>query len=185
VGLVYFGLYYGLFRGFIQGLDLKTPGREDDPVAATPAPAVGDRAEAFIAALGGRANLRAVSACTTRLRLTVASRDAVDEAGLKRLGARGVISPAPDALQVVLGPSADRVASDIRDALANAAPSAAPALPAEWLAVLGGAGNIETVRRQAGRLCVTLRSEAEDAALEGVGRGFARTGPLRLQILTG
>ncbi len=185
VGLVYFGLYYGLFRGFIQGLDLKTPGREDDPVAATPAPAVGDRAEAFIAALGGRANLRAVSACTTRLRLTVASRDAVDEAGLKRLGARGVISPAPDALQVVLGPSADGVASDIRDALANAAPSAAPALPAEWLAVLGGAGNIETVRRQAGRLCVTLRSEAEDAALEGVGRGFARTGPLRLQILTG
>jgi PTS system N-acetylglucosamine-specific IIC component len=185
VGLVYFGLYYGLFRGFIQVLNLKTPGREDDPVAATPALVVGDRAEAFIAALGGRGNLRAVSACTTRLRLTVGSRDAVDEAALKRLGARGLISPSPDALQVVLGPSADGVASDIREALANAAPSTAPILPVEWLAALGGAGNIETVRRRAGRLCVTLKSDADEGALQGVGRGFARTGPRRLQILTG
>jgi PTS system N-acetylglucosamine-specific IIC component len=32
VGLVYFGLYYGLFRLFIRVLNLKTPGREDEPV---------------------------------------------------------------------------------------------------------------------------------------------------------
>ena len=186
VGLVYFGLYYGLFRGFIQVLSLKTPGREDNPVAATPTPVVGDRAEAFIAALGGRANLRAVSACTTRLRLTVGSREAVDESALKRLGARGLISPSPDALQVVLGPTADAVASGIRDALAGAAPATAErVLPVEWLAALGGPANVETVRRQAGRLCVTLKSDKDDGALEGVGRGFARTGPRRLQILTG
>ncbi len=35
VGLVYFGLYYGLFRLFIRRFDLKTPGRENAP----PAPA--------------------------------------------------------------------------------------------------------------------------------------------------
>lgn len=33
VGLVYFGLYYGLFRFFIVRLDLKTPGREVDETA--------------------------------------------------------------------------------------------------------------------------------------------------------
>ena len=34
VGLAYFALYYGLFRFVISWLNLKTPGREDNPVAA-------------------------------------------------------------------------------------------------------------------------------------------------------
>ena len=38
VGLVYFGLYYGLFRLFIRVLNLKTPGREDEPVEVCGAP---------------------------------------------------------------------------------------------------------------------------------------------------
>uniref|UniRef100_UPI0025C47004 N-acetylglucosamine-specific PTS transporter subunit IIBC n=1 Tax=Brevundimonas sp. UBA7534 TaxID=1946138 RepID=UPI0025C47004 len=81
VGLVYFGLYYGLFRLFIRVLDLKTPGREDAPVEAAAVPAVaGGRGEAFVLALGGASNLTGVAACTTRLRLGIASREAVDEA---------------------------------------------------------------------------------------------------------
>ena len=34
IGLVYFALYYGLFRFFIVRLDLKTPGREADEAVA-------------------------------------------------------------------------------------------------------------------------------------------------------
>ncbi|MEG0818984.1 MAG: N-acetylglucosamine-specific PTS transporter subunit IIBC, partial [Brevundimonas sp.] len=101
VGLIYGGLYYGLFRVAIRVFNLKTPGREDEPVVAAPiADVAGGRAGAFVAALGGAANLTAVAACTTRLRLHIRSREVVDEAALKRLGARGVIAPGPDQLQV-------------------------------------------------------------------------------------
>ena len=73
----------------------------------------GTRGQRFAAALGGPANLRTVDACTTRLRLTVAEPDRVDEAALKALGARGVIKLAGGAVQVVLGPIAVSVAKQL------------------------------------------------------------------------
>jgi PTS system N-acetylglucosamine-specific IIC component len=123
VGLVYFGLYYGLFRFVISWLNLKTPGREDlqeggDGVAEgslVAAPA--DKALAYIAALGGAANIVSLDACTTRLRLVMANQSLVDEAALKRLGARGMIKPSATALQVVVGAEADQVAGEMRVAL--------------------------------------------------------------------
>jgi PTS system N-acetylglucosamine-specific IIC component len=197
VGLVYGGLYYGLFRGAISIFNLKTPGREDEPVAAAPISDVaGSRAERFVAALGGAGNLTSVAACTTRLRLHIRSREAVDEAALKRLGARGVIAPAPDQLQVVLGPIADAVADEIkavigagdaprpqdpRTAVAEGTPDLAP----DVLAALGGAGNVESVQRKAGRLCVRLnQADIDPARLTALlPRGFVRTGSDTLQIL--
>ena len=119
VGALYFGLYYGLFRVVIVKLNLKTPGR-DATEGSTPAPAVGsagERAVGYITALGGAANLVSVDACTTRLRLVVASQEPVNEGALKALGARGVVRPSATALQVVIGPNADQVAGEIRDAL--------------------------------------------------------------------
>src|SRR5205814_9333569 len=90
VGLVYFALYYGLFRLVIVRLDLKTPGRDAAESAAAPPPAaLADRARAWIAALGGAAHLVSVDACTTRLRLVIADQSAVDAAALTRLRAPG------------------------------------------------------------------------------------------------
>jgi PTS system N-acetylglucosamine-specific IIC component len=143
VGALYFALYYGIFRFAIVRFDLQTPGRESEP----PAPARAERAlgsgarsrdgeprsmrgEDFVAALGGAANLEAVSACTTRLRLTVRAQEAVDPQALKRLGALGVVRPSANALQVVLGPIADRIAGEIRHALAEATPADSPRSPA-------------------------------------------------------
>lgn len=189
VGLVYFGLYYGLFRLFIRVLDLKTPGREDDPIetvilATGPA---SSRGEAFVHALGGASNLKAVAACTTRLRLTIGDRAAVNEPALKALGARGMIAPGPDSLQVVLGPIADAVAQEIRDALSAAPVAAKPTgtdLSQAAVAALGGHGNIEIAVHRAHRLCVTLKSDrVDEAALAAATRGFVRTGERRLQIL--
>src|SRR3546814_5677212 len=74
---------------------------------------------AFVAALGGAANLVSVEACTTRLRLIVADQSAVDDAALSALGARGIILPSENAAQVVLGPVADLVAEEVRGALAG------------------------------------------------------------------
>lgn len=120
VGLAYFALYYGLFRFVIMWLNLKTPGREDDAVAADAATenqAPADRALAYIKALGGASNIVSLDACTTRLRLVVADQAAVDAAALKRLGVRGMVKPSANALQVVVGTNADQVAGEMKIAL--------------------------------------------------------------------
>ena len=120
IGLAYFALYYGVFRYVIQRFDLKTPGRDADEIVEERAPGAegaAGRARGFIEALGGSGNLVTVDACTTRLRLVVASQEAVNVDKLKWLGARGVVRPSPNGIQVVLGPIADQVAGDIRAAL--------------------------------------------------------------------
>lgn len=178
VGIGYFALYYVLFVFFIKKFDLKTPGREDAMVTVAAVAAGSERARAFIAALGGAANLKSVDACTTRLRLQVASNDKVSEAALKALGSRGLIKPAAGSVQVVLGPEADLIADEIRVALGAAETAAAvqtsEAAPARalgevvgidrerWLTALGGADNVRKVEAVAGS---RLRVEVADAAL--------------------
>jgi len=132
VGLAYFALYYGLFRFVISWLDLKTPGREDIDVAAETAdvPPPADRALAYIQALGGAANIVSLDACTTRLRLVMGNQSLVDEAALKRLGARGMIKPSATALQVVVGTEADQVAGEMKIALRASRAAPAPAAQA-------------------------------------------------------
>ena len=118
VGAAYFALYYGLFRYVIVRFDLKTPGRDaGEAPAEAPGEAALPRPAAWIAALGGSANLKSVDACTTRLRLIVASQSAVDTDALRRLGARGVVRPSAEALQVVVGTTADQLAGEMRAAL--------------------------------------------------------------------
>src|SRR5205085_6359190 len=116
VGAVYGLLYYGIFRFAIVHFDLKTPGRENQPVGEEVADASTDRGEAFVAALGGAANLRSIDACTTRLRLVVDDQARVDERRLRALGAVGFVRPSPQGLQVVVGPIADAVAMEMRAA---------------------------------------------------------------------
>lgn len=118
VGIAYFGVYYLTFRWFIQRFNLKTPGREPDAETETLAAIGGDRAAQFIAALGGRGNLRSVDACTTRLRLVLGDAS-IDEALLKALGSRGVLRMAHGSVQVVVGPAADAIAGEIRAVLAS------------------------------------------------------------------
>jgi PTS system N-acetylglucosamine-specific IIC component len=191
LGAAYFALYYVLFRFVIVRFDLKTPGREAGEAAAAPAPvAPAARAGAWIAALGGGANLRSVDACTTRLRLTVNSQSLVDAEALRQLGARGIVRPSPEALQVVVGTTADQLAGEIRAALpaAEAAvvrgasavqmePTAMPALArrtvtaqtagdiwrgdaAALLVALGGRDNVRTITAAASRLRLEIRDAA-------------------------
>jgi PTS system N-acetylglucosamine-specific IIC component len=142
VGVLYFGLYYGLFRVAIVKLNLKTPGRDvtETAASAVAVPSVaGGRAAGYIAALGGAGNLVSVDACTTRLRLNVASRDAVDTNALKALGARGFVRPSATSLQVVIGANADQIAGEIRDALREGTPWAAAHASSDTVLSLSGA----------------------------------------------
>jgi len=139
--------------------------------------------------------LTTVSACTTRLRLIVVDQSAVDDAALKALGARGILRPSNSALQVVLGPIADVVSMEIRDALAlggDVAPEpVAPvsdsiALSSAIETALGGAANVLSASRHTGRLRVQLSdlALADDAALAKLGiRAIARPAPGQLHVL--
>ncbi|QHL91231.1 PTS transporter subunit EIIC [Sphingomonas changnyeongensis] len=135
VGAAYALVYYAAFSWCIRRFDLKTPGRDpaDDVSATIDADSDADMAlpvaARFAAALGGPGNLSAIDACTTRLRLRVADQALVDEAALRRLGARGVFRPGGDALQVVIGPTADRLAGEIRQIAAETAPAEMPDAP--------------------------------------------------------
>jgi PTS system N-acetylglucosamine-specific IIC component len=138
VGVVYFLIYCGLFRFVIARFDIKTMGREDAteaddaaptglppaPQPAFPAPAPSGRnatAVGILEALGGVRNLREVEACITRLRCVVVSSAGIDEPRLRTLGARGVIKPSAESVQVVLGPAAELMADEIRTLLPTTA----------------------------------------------------------------
>lgn len=98
MGVVFFVIYFLLFSAVIRMFNLKTPGREDkaDDVVTEEANSNTEEgltqlATNYIAAVGGTDNLKAIDACITRLRLTVADSALVNDAACKRLGASGVV----------------------------------------------------------------------------------------------
>jgi PTS system N-acetylglucosamine-specific IIC component len=201
IGLAYFALYYGLFRFVIVRLNLKTPGREEGPVAAEAAVAgavPADRALAYIKALGGAANIVSLDACTTRLRLVMADQSAVDAEALKRLGVRGMIRPSATALQVVVGTEADQVAGEMKTAL-RAAGAAAATVPAasstapagaarDLLTALGGRTNVRAVETASTRLRINIinPSAVNETAIASLGlRGVALAAPNWLHVIVG
>lgn len=140
MGVVFFVLYYLLFRFAITKWNMRTPGREVESdfeeeekanlseganaataiptgAAVDTAPARADtKAEQLIAAFGGRTNLVNVDACITRLRMEVADTGQVDQARLKALGAAGVIVIG-SSVQAVFGTQAEALKNDILDVL--------------------------------------------------------------------
>jgi PTS system N-acetylglucosamine-specific IIB component len=74
------------------------------------------KAEQIIAGLGGIENIVEIEPCITRLRTEVANGGLVNEAALKAAGAHGVMK-AGNVVQVIVGPEADTIASDIEDLL--------------------------------------------------------------------
>jgi PTS system N-acetylglucosamine-specific IIB component len=73
-------------------------------------------AEKIVAGLGGKANIVEIEPCATRLRTEVRDAAMVDEAALKKAGAIAVMRHGV-AVQVIVGPEADTVASDIEELL--------------------------------------------------------------------
>lgn len=73
-----------------------------------------DKAEAIVAGLGGTGNIIEVEPCITRLRTEVRDPSLVDQAALKQAGASGVLAQG-SVVQVIVGPEADTLSSDIED----------------------------------------------------------------------
>jgi PTS system N-acetylglucosamine-specific IIC component len=205
LGIVYFAIYYMVFRWFIHRFDVPTPGRAVDESAA-PEDSLGADAEAIalVKALGGAGNLLEIDACTTRLRLCISDQEAVDEAALKALGAAGILRPTPETLQVVMGLRADEIADNMREVTAGSSvenPSkeqhstsqaVATTIPVsavpEMLDALGGADNIVDMEAIGERLTISVkdtRATDERRLLKAGFRGIANLGEGRMQVLTG
>ena len=151
VGIVYFFLYYFIFRWMILHFGFKTPGREDDDEetklytkadykaregagGADNGDAGFDAKSAAIAkGLGSKRNITSVDCCATRLRCSVADASLVDEKLLKATGAVGVIVKGTG-VQVIYGPQVAVIKSNLETYLETAPevePEDAPAAVAE------------------------------------------------------
>lgn len=143
-GLVFFVIYYVVFRFTITKFNLMTPGRElavagseadgqDVNVSGNATEDVSGLARQYIAAVGGSDNLTGIDACITRLRLNVKDSSLVNEAMAKRLGASGVIRLNKTSVQIIVGFVAEKIANAMKTtgpvapAEATSAPAAAPA----------------------------------------------------------
>ena len=151
VGIVYFFLYYFIFRWMIQHFGFKTPGREDDDEETklytkadykaregAGSSADGDagfdaKSAAIAKGLGSKRNITSVDCCATRLRCSVADSSLVNEKLLKATGAVGVIVKGTG-VQVIYGPQVAVIKSNLETYLETApevepeddAPAAAP-----------------------------------------------------------
>ncbi len=125
VGIVYALVYYLLFKWAIVKFNLQTPGREPEETDQEAPPAqdvpaaesdAADQscAEKYLRGLGGKENIKTLDACATRLRVETHNADLADTAALKAAGARGVIKAAGGVVQVVIGPEADLICSEIK-----------------------------------------------------------------------
>lgn len=119
VGIATFAIYYLVFDFFIRKFNLSTIGRDGAAVTQVSIVKVDSRALQLIEALGGSANLISVDACTTRLRLVVNDSGIIKRDMLIMLGAKAVVAPTKETVQVILGPIADIVASEIRETLSE------------------------------------------------------------------
>ncbi|PFG15412.1 N-acetylglucosamine-specific PTS transporter subunit IIBC [Bacillus sp. es.036] len=119
IGLIYGVIYFVVFYFLIKKLNLKTPGREDEDMSIeAPSPSEGDKYDVmaghFIRSIGGIDNISSIDNCTTRLRLQMNDMSKVDEAELKRYGARGVVKVNNRNLQIIVGTDVEFVADAMR-----------------------------------------------------------------------
>lgn len=140
VGIVYFIVYYFLFKFLILKFDFKTPGRDDDDeevklytradVNAAKESKKGNEknpvytentdvtSTLIVSGLGGSENISDVDCCATRLRITVHQADKVNDDLLKKSGAAGVIKKG-NGIQVIYGPRVTVIKSNLEDYLNN------------------------------------------------------------------
>lgn len=117
IGIVWFFLYYFTFRFMIRKFNYKTPGREDEEMAAQTVSGT-ERAAAIVAALGAAANIKDVDACATRLRVSVHDGEKVDKDQFKATGAKGVIVNG-NGVQVIYGPEVTVIRNEVDELLGD------------------------------------------------------------------
>ncbi|MEF9852989.1 MAG: N-acetylglucosamine-specific PTS transporter subunit IIBC [Hydrogenoanaerobacterium sp.] len=124
IGLVFFALYYIIFRVVIVKMNLKTPGREDDDEVDEKEKKIvlsnsnyAAVAATILEGLGGKGNIASVDNCITRLRVEVKDYTLVDEKKIKAAGVAGVMRPGKTSVQVIVGTQVQFVADEMKKLL--------------------------------------------------------------------
>ncbi|MDE1310634.1 PTS glucose transporter subunit IIBC [Vibrio aestuarianus subsp. cardii] len=117
LGIAYAVLYYVVFTFVIRTMDLKTPGREDETEASSTATGT-ELAGELVAAFGGKENITNLDACITRLRVSVAKTEAVNQEKLKQLGAAGVVVVS-GGVQAIFGTKSDNLKTEMDEWIRN------------------------------------------------------------------
>ncbi len=167
-GLVFFVIYYLVFRFTIRKFNLLTPGRELAVVGdesdgydvnvennASGETETESLARRYISAVGGSENLTHIDACITRLRLNVKDSAALNEQLAKRLGASGVIRLNKQSVQIIVGTQAESIASAMKNVLAKG-PVAASASPSASVAPAAAAPAVKAASASARQTLATL-----------------------------
>lgn len=136
VGLIYFAVYFFLFRALILKRNYVTPGREvsgdetklytradynaraDERDVAAQAADQTSVSENILMGLGGKENIADLDCCATRLRVSVHDVALVDDALLKKTGATGVIRKG-SGVQVVYGPRVSVIKSELEEYISS------------------------------------------------------------------
>ena len=113
IGMIFFAIYYLIFRFAIIKLNLPTLGREEEEISAEKNFVASEFAKKIVEGLGGLENLQEIDNCATRLRVIVKDSAKVDEKILKVAGAKGIFRK-ENAIQVVIGTNVEFVADEIK-----------------------------------------------------------------------
>ncbi|MFR3912272.1 MAG: PTS transporter subunit EIIC [Clostridium paraputrificum] len=121
VGIAFFFIYYFSFKFIILKKDLKTPGREDDDLEFTEEISDEEKniklthsnyaymAKKILQNIGGKENVETAECCVTRLRLEIKDGSLVNEANIKKTGAKGIVRLSDTSIQIIIGTDVRKV----------------------------------------------------------------------------
>lgn len=131
IGIIWFCLYFVVFTFCIKKFHVNIPGMQETKATVdkenTSTTITQDNltteAGQIITALGGRQNIKTISACATRLRIALNDNSKIDEEVFKTLGSPGILRVA-GGVQAIFGAKADLYSQEINDLLSQ--PASAP-----------------------------------------------------------
>lgn len=127
VGIIWFAIYFFVFRWYILKHNVETPGRESEEINDNNTEKSSNKKKAFtkdngiydpgviLSALGGSANITSLDNCVTRLRLQLKDVDIVDKKTLKKAGALAIVELDEHNIQVIIGAKVQTVKTGIED----------------------------------------------------------------------
>ncbi len=120
VGILYFIVYFIVFRVMILKFNYQTPGHEKDN--ATPVNNADNKSQQILDGLGGLENISDLSCCATRLRVTLHQPSKLNKEKLLATGAAAVVANG-DGVQVVYGPEVTVIHARLQDYIAQIIPA--------------------------------------------------------------
>ena len=120
VGILYFIVYFIVFRVMILKFNYQTPGHEKDNAA--PVNNADNKSQQILDGLGGLENISDLSCCATRLRVTLHRSSRLNKEKLLATGAAAVVANG-DGVQVVYGPEVTVIHARLQDYIAQIIPA--------------------------------------------------------------